>query len=132
MTTQLTLISVPASPARQDAGAEPADVAPNDRTRSPFTPPARTRAAQGPSADVLPFDADRSAAPTAQRRSAGHQGWLDGRTISSGLKGIAAARAALADANQRVADRQAQEEAAREAELARQASGIVRPDRHAA
>ena len=64
----------------------------------------------------------------AHRRSVDHQGWLDRRTISTGRKGIAAARAALASANQRVADRQAQEEADRKAELARQASGLARRD----
>ncbi|UDY36981.1 hypothetical protein [Dermatobacter hominis] len=112
MTTQLTLISVPATPARQDAGDEAADVTPTDRT---------------PSLTVLPAPAPEpgTTARGAHRRSVEHQGWLDRRTISTGRKGIAAARAALADANRRVADRQAAEEAEREAELARQARGIT-------
>ena len=107
MTKQLTLISVPAVPARPDAG--------------------------DPAADVSTADRSASAPPTVtHRRSADHTGWLDRRTISTGRKGVAAARAALADATQRVAERQALEEADRTDRLAREASGIRRSDRHAA
>ena len=108
MTTQLTLISVPAMTARQDGGA--------DASEHLAATPAEHAAAV--------------AAP--QRRSAAYDGWLDGRTINTGRKGVAAARAALADANQRVATRREQQDAARQEELAEQAKSVLRPAPHAA
>ena len=127
MTTQLTLISVPAMPARQDVGADA---------------PERLAAAPTEIAPVasLPAEAARSTnagtvgagAPAPQRRSAAYDGWLDGRTINTGRKGVAAARAALADANQRVATRREQEDAERQERRAEQAASVLRPAPHAA
>lgn len=104
MTTQLTLISVPATTAHQDVEAD----AP------------------------APLVAAPASAPAPQRRSAAYDGWLDGRTINTGRKGLAAARAALADANERVATRREQEDAARQERLVEQAKSVLRPAPHAA
>ncbi len=137
MTTQLTLISVPATPARQDAGAEAAEA---DVTTGSAAGGADRRIT-GPVAlphldPTAPAAAATTPAGTAAtgtpRRSPGYTGWLDGRTISSGRKGVAAARAALADATQRVADREALAAADRQDRLERQARGADRSDRHAA
>lgn len=132
MTKQLTLISVPATPARQDAGAGTADVVDGARhpSRGPVAVPhLRPADATDDRADSI---STPPAAPGAHRRSPGYTGWLDGRTISSGRKGVAAARAALADATQRVADREALAAADRQDRLERQARGAGRSDRHAA
>ena len=131
MTKQLTLISVPATPARQDAGAGTADVvdAARHRPQGPVVVP-HLRPAEA-EADREDATVAPAAVPGAHRRSPGYTGWLDGRTISSGRKGVAAARAALADATQRVADREAMAAADRRDRLARQAKGAG-SDRHAA
>ena len=97
MTKQLALISLPAQDARP-AGDD-------EQTPSPATGP-------------------RSAGP---RRAAGHTGWLDRRTIETGRQGVAAARAALADANRRAQRREQERDARREEELVRQADVIRHP-----
>jgi len=122
MTTQLTLISVPAQAASADDGAHDADrhpASPTDDVAAPPTPAGIPRPAVG-------------AVGPAPRRSAAYDGWLDGPTINTGRKGVAAARAALADANQRVASRREQADAAREERLAEQAATVRRPTPHAA
>ena len=98
MTKQLALISLPAQDAR----------------------PAGDDGEQAPS----PATGPRSGGP---RRPAGHTGWLDRRTIETGRQGVAAARAALADANRRAHQREQERDARREAELARQADVIRHP-----
>lgn len=55
------------------------------------------------------------------RRSAARTGWLDRQTIIAGRRGVARARAALADAARRAAVAEAEKTSARGAELAREA-----------
>ena len=55
------------------------------------------------------------------RRSAARTGWLDRQTITAGRRGVARARAALADAARRAAVAEAERTSARGAELAREA-----------
>jgi hypothetical protein len=104
MTKQLTLISLPApdAPPAPDPGAAPTPT-PRPATRR------RTRT------DVTP------------RRSAGHPGWLDHRTIETGKQGLAAARAALAEATRRAHERDEQREARRIQDLVLQADVIRHP-----
>jgi len=110
MTTQLSLISVPAQ--AQGAGDPPLDRTDDGTGRSRAT----GDAAAPPRDEAPPL-----------RRSTGHAGWLDRRTISSGRRGVAAARAALAAANERVARRESDAEIGRQRDLMRLAG-----DRHAA
>ena len=115
MTTQLTLISVPAAPSHPDAdGVDRAEDGQGVSSAGPQRP--------GPAVSSL---GDRRTAAAAPRRSAGHTGWLDRRTIASGRRGVAAARAALADAHRRVEERHSQEEADRADRLARQARELT-------
>jgi hypothetical protein len=61
------------------------------------------------------------------RRSSGHPGWLDHRTIETGKQGLAAARAALAEATRRAHERDEQREARRTRDLVLQADVIRHP-----
>lgn len=115
MTTQLTLISVPAAPSHPDADGV---------DRAEDGPRAASAGVQHPRPAVTSLG-DRRTAAAAPRRSAGHTGWLDRRTIASGRRGVAAARAALADAHRRVEERHSQEEADRADQLARQARELT-------
>jgi hypothetical protein len=128
MTKQLTLISLPdpdTTPAPERA-ASPAPGTRRARRTTPTTSTSTGRALR--SAPAGPG----SATP---RRSPDHTGWLDRRTIETGIQGLAAARAALADATRRAHERDEEREARRVRELARQADVIRHPAarrRHAA
>lgn len=100
MATQLTLISLPSTSAD----------------------PATTDAPVGPARGDAPV--------VAHRRSVDHTGWLDRRTISTGRKGIARARAALADATRRAAAADAEREAVRDAALAEEARWLAEHPGH--
>lgn len=105
MSTQLTLITT-AGPARR----------PHRRTTAePVTPVASDRAGtarrSGRPTGAPPVGRGRSTGPTL----------LDRSTIESGRRGVAAARAALAEATARVRARELAQLAEREAELARRA-----------
>lgn len=102
MTKQLALISVP----------DPAPGADQDQAR-----PAPRRTSSGSSARP----------PAGPRRGAGHPGWLDRRTIETGRQGVAAARAALAEATRRVHERDEQRTTLRDEQLARQADVARHP-----
>ncbi len=129
MTTQLTLISVPAHSPRQGEDADAVDdrVVRRAPTLRRVPPPAAT---SDPAA--VPPAASGAGQVGSHHRSAEHQGWLDRRTISTGRKGVAAARAALADANRRVAARKEQDDAERQARLASVAEQAARRADHAA
>lgn len=86
MTTQLTLLTVPADP-----------------TPDPVDEPAVDE----------------------HRRSLDRLGWLDRRTIVTGRRGLANARAALAEANRRVTAAETERENSRDAALAREASDLA-------
>jgi len=107
MTKQLTLITLPAPDAHPvpEPGAAP-------------TPPADRSARRGPR---------RPRPATVPRRSAGHPGWLDHRTIETGKQGLASARAALAEATRRAHERDEQREARRTQDLVLQADVIRHP-----
>jgi hypothetical protein len=121
MTKQLTLISLPdpdTTPAPEQAASPAPGVRRLRQTSSPTRSPRSTGAGRG----------------TGTGRSSGHPGWLDRRTIETGRQGLAAARAALADATRRAHERDEEREARRIQELARQADVIRHPAtrRHAA
>ncbi|MBS1838544.1 MAG: hypothetical protein JST64_12705 [Actinobacteria bacterium] len=99
MPTQLTLITVPAATA---VGPTASDEPAGDGAATEGT-------------------ATRDAAVLPHRRSADHTGWLDRRTISTGRRGVARARAALADATRRAAVAEAERASTRGAALARAA-----------
>ncbi len=102
MTKQLALISVPdPAPAADQDGARPT--------------PAGTVGGAG------------ARPPAGPRRSAGHPGWLDRRTIETGRQGVASARAALAEATRRVHERDEQRSTLRDQQLARQADVARHP-----
>jgi len=98
MATQLTLITVPETPATDEAATDEATSDAGTASTEPV---------------ILP------------RRSADHTGWLDRRTISTGRRGVARARAALADATRRAAMAEAERSSARGAALMREADGFA-------
>lgn len=109
MATQLTLISVPTTPAAVTPGSNHPSERVGETPGGPGTP----------------------GAPAAHRRSVDHTGWLDRRTIATGRRGVARARAALADATRRTAEADSRLVSARDAALARQAVEIAhRTDPH--
>jgi hypothetical protein len=122
MTKQLTLISLPDPDTTAAPEEQAASPAPGARHLRRTTSTTRSPRSTGPG---------RSGATG---RSSGHPGWLDRRTIESGRQGLAAARAALADATRRAHERDEEREARRIQELARQADVIRHPAarRHAA
>ncbi len=128
MATQLTLISIPdqvvpkesldpTDPSATSTGLDAAEAHQSDDRTSSGAP---QRTASRPT--VSPPTGDR-----VPHRATGHIGWLDRRTISTGRKGVAAARAALADATRRVAERESTAELDRKRDLALMAGGSTLP-----
>jgi hypothetical protein len=118
MTTQLTLLHLPARSARPAGADEASGSDAQTPTRGSGRP---IGASRRPATARTP----RRAAGT--RRSADHVGWLDQRTIETGRQGLAAARAALADATRRAHARDEERVARRNEELARQADVLRHP-----